>query len=141
MSHQNPFALPKAVNAELRLVLDYWRRLRRGENDVPFADDVSLSGVPNSKVFLIKVSQSPLRFQFAFAQDALQASLPVGCFIDEASTSGIFSYLLTQCCATVEAGAPTFFRLRASDPVGDFSRLILPAWSDGHISLLLGAIG
>ena len=142
MPYQNPFALPKAVKPELRRALDYWRNLRRGENNIPFADDVSLSALRNSQVFLLKVFTSPLRFRFESADEAFHPTngAPMGRFIDEVKTKGTLSYLLTQCCATVEAGEPTFFHFRESDADREFSRILLPAWGDGHIDLMLAAV-
>ena len=142
MPHQNLFPVPKSVKPELRRVLDHWRALRRGENDIPFADDVSLANLRNSQAFLIKVFVSPLRFRFEAADDALHVvnGAPLGRFIDEIQTKGALSYLLTQCCATVEAGEPTFCHFGASDSEKEFSRLVLPAWDNGHIDLLLAAV-
>ena len=38
--------------------------------------------------------------------------------------------------ATVETRKPTFFRPSG----GGYSRLLLPAWGDGHIAMLIGAV-
>jgi hypothetical protein len=103
---------------------------------------VSLSALRNSQVFLLKVFTLPLRFRFESADDAFHPTngVPMGRFIDEVETKGTLSYLLTQCCATVEAGAPTFFHFQESDSEREFSRILLPAWGDGHIDLMLAAI-
>jgi hypothetical protein len=142
MPNQNPFPVPTTVKPELRRALDYWRGLKRGENDVPFADDISLANLRNAQTFLIKAFASPLRFRFESADDALRIAngVPLTRFIDEIPTKGVLSYLLTQCCATVEAGEPTFCHFGASNAEREFSRLLLPAWGDGHIDLLLGAV-
>ena len=130
---------PKAIKPELRRALDDWRALNRGENDMPFADDVSLANLRNSQAFLIKAFASPLRFRFESADEALH-NAPLGRFIDEIPATGVLRYLLTQCCATVEAGEPTFCHFAASASAPEFSRLVLPAWGDGHIDLLLGVM-
>jgi hypothetical protein len=39
------FSLPAKLSAPLQRVLFYWRDLKRGENEMPFADDVDLSGI------------------------------------------------------------------------------------------------
>ncbi len=142
MPYRRLFPLPRTVKPELRRALDYWRDLKRGENDMPFADDVSLAALGNSQTFLIKVFASPLRFRFEAADDALHLvnGAPLGRFIDEIPAKDVLSYLLTQCCATVEAGEPTFCHFGASDSGKEFSRIILPTWGDGHIDLLLAAV-
>ena len=140
MPYQNPFALPKTVKPELKRALDYWRDLKRGDNNMPFADDVSLATLRNSQVFLLKVF-APLRFRFEAVGDlhAIDGA-PVGRFIDEIASIGTLSYLPAQCCATIEAGEPTFWHFDASGSDKEFSRLLLPAWGAGHIDLLLGVI-
>jgi hypothetical protein len=142
MTHRNLFPVPKAVKPELRRVLDHWRDLKRGENDIPFADDVSLTDLRNSQAFLLKVFASPLRFRFEAAGEALRIvnGAPLGRFIDEIRPEGALSFLLAQCCATVEAGEPTFCHFGANDSEKEFSRILLPAWGDGHIDLLLAAV-
>ena len=142
MPYQNPFPVPKTVKPEMRRALDYWRNLKRGENDIPFADDVSLANLRNSQTFLIKVFVSPLRFRLEAAGGALQVanSVPLGRFIDEIPANGVLSFLLTQCCARVEANEPTFCHFGESDTEREFSRILLPAWGDGHIDLLLAAV-
>ncbi len=141
MPHPNPFPVPKAVKPELKRALDYWRDLKRGENNMPFADDLSLAALRNSQVFLIKVFASPLRFRFEAADDALRVvnDAPLGRFIDEIRAKGVLSYLLTQCCATIEASEPTFCHFGPGGSEREFSRILLPAWGDGHIDLLLAA--
>ena len=41
----NPFSLPAKLSPDLARVRDYWDGLKRGENKIPFADDVNLSGL------------------------------------------------------------------------------------------------
>jgi hypothetical protein len=141
-AQSNPFPVPKTVKPEPRRALNYWRDLKRGEDDIPFADDVSLADLGNPQTFLIKVFASPLRFRFEAADDGLRVAngVPLGRFIDEIPARGVLSFLLTQCCATVEAGEPSFCHFGATDSEREFSRLLLPAWGDGHVDLLLAAV-
>jgi hypothetical protein len=142
MPYQNPFALPKAMKPELQRALEYWRSLKRGENNIPFADDVSLAALRNTQVLLLKVFAAPQRFRFEFLGDGVGAvsKTYAGKFLDEITPQGPISYLQAQCCATVESREPTFCHLMASGPDRGFTRLLLPTWGDGHIETLLGAI-
>lgn len=142
MPYQNPFALPKTVMPEFDRALNYWRHLKRGGNNLPFADDVNLTLLPGVQAFLIKVFASPLRFRIELLSEDMRAmSKPiVGKFLDEIAASDSLDYLLAQCCATVEAREPTFCHLTADGSNRDFSRLLLPTWGDGHTDMLLGVL-
>ncbi len=142
MPYQSPFALPASIKPELQRIVGYWRDLRRGENNIPFADDVNLSVLRGADTFLLKVFASPLRFRFESSSDGPDSTNATiaGRFLDEISAGSSLSYLLAQSCATIEAGRPTFCHFAASGSDRGFSRILLPAWADGHIDLLLGAI-
>lgn len=142
MPYQNPFALPAAVKPELQRVVNYWRDLRRGENGMPFADDVNLPALRGADAFLLKVFASPLRFRVETLSNEPNATnrTITGRFLDEISIGRTLSYVLAQSCATIEAAEPTFCQFAANGPDRGFSRVLLPAWGDGHIDLLLGAV-
>jgi hypothetical protein len=137
---QHPFALPKALSPDLCRVLDDWRGLLRGEAEMPFADDLKLTDLPDlaPNLFVIDVFDRPERFRVALVGEGLQAHDLRGRFLDEVPPGWPFQYLRAQCAATVEAGAPTFFHAELA--VRPYSRLILPLWGEGRISTLLGAI-
>ena len=72
----------------------------------------------------------------------LQPKPITGEFLDEASLDCPLEFMRSQCSATVECEAPTFYKQDAiPDPVRTgYSRLLLPMWGDGHISMLLGVV-
>jgi hypothetical protein len=59
-----------------------------------------------------------LRFRIAFEIDAAAA----------------LQFLVSQCSATVESRAPTYYR---NDGAEGYSRLVLPLWGYGRIGMLL----
>lgn len=136
-----PFALPATLESGLARVHAYWEDLKRGENNMPFWDDINLSSLPDlsGALMLIDVFSRPERFRFntVGAQVATHHSEPVtGKFADDLELQRPFRFLRAQCSATAEARAPTFYR----DNGDGSSRLLLPAWGDGRVSMLLGAI-
>ncbi len=60
-----------------------------------------------------------------------------GKFLDEEALPGRLDFLLSQCNATVEARAPTFYKHAGAPP---YARILLPMWGDGRIGMLLGAV-
>jgi hypothetical protein len=140
MHCRNPFPLPDRLDSKLQPVVSLWESLKRGENEIPFGDDLgasALTDLPGSP-FLLSTFASPERCRFEFLSEGLRGEAMLGSFIDE-MTSGIsFSYLRAQSSATVEAAEPTLLRLTAYS--GErFSRVLLPLWGDGRINMLLGA--
>jgi hypothetical protein len=137
-----PFALPSNLESGLARIRNYWLGLRRGQADIPFADDVKLS-LLNEIGFgsiLVDVFERPTRFRIAVAGTGVadRFGQPIeGLFADEIAPRAPLDYLLSQCSATVEGRAPTYYR--DAQPPG-YARLLLPLWGDGHISALLGAI-
>ncbi|MBU6461375.1 MAG: hypothetical protein KGL35_03380 [Bradyrhizobium sp.] len=97
-----------------------------------------LSGLPGT-LFLLGVSGSPERYRFEFLGDSLRDAVAAGKFLDEVSPNVNFSYLRAQSSATVEAAAPTFFRLIqiSGTPSPEFS---CRCGGNGQVSMLLGAI-
>jgi hypothetical protein len=141
MTESLPFAVPSPLEAGLVAVDNYWRNLRRGQADVPFSDDVKLSALQDVDVdlMIIDVFEHPTRFRIAIAGRriaGLYGQLVEGLFVDEIVPGVPLDYLLSQCSATVEGEAPTFYG--GSQP--SHSRLVLPLWGDGHINSLLVAV-
>jgi hypothetical protein len=133
----HPFSLPAKLDPDLKRVHQYWGGLKRGENKVPFADDVNLSALSGLKerVVLIDVFEQPQRFRFNAVGSEIRAGYGadvVGKFADEIEGKGPLQFLSAQASATVEACAPTYHR-------NGFARLLLPMWGDGHVALLFGA--
>jgi hypothetical protein len=136
-----PFALPITMDPSLTRVLAYWQGLKRAEATMPFWDDVKLSSLPDlaGELLLIDAFNQPERFRFntVGAKIAQRHGDPVvGKFLADVVLHRPFRFLRAQCSATVEARAPTYYR----DASGRASRLLLPMWGDGRISMLLGAI-
>jgi hypothetical protein len=63
---------------------------------------------------------------------------------DEIESHHPLQYLNSQYSATVEKRAPSHYRHRPAKTrvraAGDYSRLFLPMWGNGHIGMLLGAV-
>jgi len=133
----NPFPLPDKLSPTLQRVFSYWESLERGENNMPFWDDVKLSALPDlaDRLLLLNVFADPERFRVNTLGQAFPDSTALrGKFLDEVALSGRLQYMRAQASATVEARAPTFYRATG------FSRILLPMWGDGHIGMLLGAL-
>jgi hypothetical protein len=143
----NPYQLPGTLAPELARVAAYWRGLLRGSAEIPFWDDLNLGDLPDlsSRMLLIDVFPPPERFRFNLVGvelETLQAKPIMGEFLDEVALNCPLEFLRSQCSATVECGAPTYYKQRAiqnSVRIG-YSRLLLPLWRDGRISMLLGAV-
>lgn len=136
---KHPFARPRRLSPDLARVEAYWRGLLRGEAEMPFADDVNPSAFADlaDRVLLIEVFDLPERFRFARVGKALAGDVE-GKFLDETALTGPFDFLRAQASATVEAAEPTCFQHEA--PIGGYQRLLLPAWGEGRISLILGVV-
>jgi hypothetical protein len=136
-----PFAVPSDMDSGLARVREHWFGLRRGQADIPFADDVKLSTLQDADVelMIIDVFEHPTRFRIAIAGRRIAGQygqLVEGLFADEMMPQAPLDYLLSQCSATVEGRMPTFYRSVHSS----HSRLLLPLWGDGHINSLLCAV-
>ena len=143
-----PFALPTKLSPRLHRVLDYWLSLKRGENSMPFWDDVKPSSLPDlsSSLMLIDAFESPQRFRFASIGQHIgerYGSDLAGSFADAVEARAPLRFLIAQASATVEAKVPTFFADGVEAAGGrrsGYSRLLLPMWGNGRIGMLLGAI-
>ncbi len=136
----NPYPLPERLSATLQRVFDYWNDLKRGGNDMPFWDDVKPSALPDvtNRLLLVDAFADPERFRInSIGADVGESSALRGKFIDEEQLPGRLDYLVSQCSATIEARAPTFFTHTGAPP---YTRLLLPMWGDGRIGMLLGAV-
>lgn len=134
----HPFALPATLSSELSRLWEYWDSLKRGENAVPFSDDVKLSALPEfeGRLMLIDVFERPQRFRLNIVgndiRDWFGADL-VGKFTDELEAKGPLMFFAAQASTTVEADAPTYYH-------DGFAQLLLPLWGGGYVSMLLGAL-
>jgi len=119
---------------------------------MPFWDDVNPSALPelSSKLIMIDAFAKPTRFRFTSGvvgedvKGAYGGDL-AGKFLDETEVRQPLQFLLSQCSATVEGRAPTYYHHAAggsgSSHAGRaYSRLILPLWGEGRIGMLLGAL-
>lgn len=135
----HPYPVPRRLTPDLARVMDYWRGLLRGGASMPFADDAKLTDLPDlrQRLFLIEAFSHPQRFRFAILGQALAADGLAGEYLDEIEPPRPFEFLASQCDATVECGEATFHHHEVERP---YSRLLLPLWGDGRISMLLGAL-
>ena len=143
-----PFAIPAKLPADLGRTRDYWESLKRGENSMPFWDDMKLSSLPDlsDRLMLVDVFEKPQRFRLNTVGTQVRKRYGddlAGKFVDEIAAKAPFEFLTAQASTTIEAKAPTFFAGAAgtaSDPHPRYARLLLPMWGDGRIEMLLGAI-
>jgi hypothetical protein len=143
-----PFAIPAKLPSDLARVRDYWESLKRGENSMPFWDDVKLSSMPDlsDRLMLVDALDKPQRFRLnsVGAQICQRYGDDLaGKFVDEIGPKAPFEFLTAQASAAIEAKAPTFFASAADTGSREhrrYSRLLLPMWGDGRIGMLLGAI-
>jgi hypothetical protein len=141
----NPYPLPDKLSPALARAMAYWDGLKRGGNAMPFWDDVNLSMLPDltDRLLLIDAFAGPERFRFNYVgKDFMERdSEPLGNkFADDIELRGVLKYIRSQCSATVEAREPTFYRHGGSSDGPAYSRILMPMWGDGHISMLLGAL-
>lgn len=144
------YLLPGQMEPELDRIHAYWNGLKRGENDIPFWDDVKFSmQAPLARdIIVFEVFDNPLRFRFDLIGDDITRQYGAainGKFSDEIDLHPPFDDLAGQCRATVEGRAPTYFRHAPAGEAGPaggsgYSRLILPLWGNGRIEMLIGAV-
>ena len=132
--------VPELLPSQLGAMLEHWRELRRGENDMPFADDVELSRLPGgpSRAMLLGVFEGPRRFRLDHLGRDIAVRLGsdiTGKFVDEIELRGPLDDLSAHATAVVERRAPCYYRHSA-----DYCRILLPTWGDGRVSLLIGAV-
>ena len=137
------FLLPDRLAPDLDRVYAYWNGLKRGDNDIPFWDDVKFSMKARlaRDVMVIETFEDPLRFRFGLMGDDIThhyGAAITGKFTDEIDVRAPFDELTEQCRATVERRAPTYFQPAPGGGIG-YSRLVLPLWGNGFIEMLIGA--
>lgn len=134
-------SLPDNLEPGLSKVLAYWKDLLRGENPMPFSDDIDLSQLSelSSNLMLLTAFENPERFRFETAGERIvqDYGAPLaGKFSDEIGQNSPLDDLTEQCRMTVSQRAPTYYRSRSNS----YARLVLPTWGEGHVVLLLGAV-
>jgi hypothetical protein len=145
---QLPFPIPTKLSSGFRRILAYWQNLRRGENSVPFSDDVQLSSLPElaDRLMLLDVFDNPQRFRFSLVGKQIESRYGpelAGKFLDHIDAKVPFEFLSAQASATVEARTPTFFSNRTATGGGrhvGYGRLLLPLWGGGRVGMILGAV-
>ncbi len=139
-----PFRLPRELAPDLARIEAYWRGLLRGSAEMPFADDLDLTVLPDLKprLMVMEVFTEPDRFRFDIVGEDIEAAEIVGRFADEIAPKAPLDFLRAQASATLESASPTFFDQDegASSSGRGYARLLLPMWGDGRIKLILGAI-
>jgi len=151
MASSRPYALPRKLEPGPARVLAYWQGLKRGEAEMPFADDVNLSALPKlvPRLILIEVLGNPVRFRCGFAVVGEDIKRQYGGeldgkFLDEIEVRNPLQFLNSQASATVESRNATYYKHAGAKGRGSrgqkgYSRLLLPMWGNGHIGMLLGA--
>lgn len=141
-----PFSIVGPITPRLDAVLEYWQELRRGSAEIPFSDDVDLLAVRPlcREIFLLDVFSDPERFRLSIAELSIAAGGAdhiLGRFIDEVDLPYPLELLRSQSSATVESGRPTIYRHEPCNGSDEpYCRLLLPAWGEGQIRMLLGAV-
>lgn len=136
------FPMPEKLEPALERIHAYWLSLKRGENDMPFSDDIDparLEAVAG-RAMLLTAFENPARFRFEAAGEEIARlyGAPLkGEFSDELKQKAPVDFLTEQCRATVAQRSPTCFRVEGG---AGYARLLLPTWGDGHVALLLGGV-
>lgn len=138
------YPLPQTMEPDLARLHAYWRDLIRGENAMPFSDDINLSQVPElaGRTLLLTAFETPERFRLEHAGEritALYGAALAGVFSDELRQQAPLDSLTEQCRATIQQRTPTYYRAQPENGSG-YARLLLPTWGEGHVMLLLGAV-
>jgi len=139
------FPLPDTLEPDLNRVHAYWQGLKRGENDIPFWDDVkfSLRTRLAREALLVEVFENPQRFRFDIVGEDVTkryGKAITGRFSDEIDLSAPLEEFTSQCRATVERRISTYYRQGTPRQQDRYARLILPLWGNGRIEMLLAAI-
>jgi hypothetical protein len=101
MPATQPFALPEKLPSTLAPIYEYWKALIRGENTMPFSDDINLSQLSelSDNLILVDVFAEPQRFRFNYLGKQLVRQ--VGSNIKDrfADELGLHSPLDVFCCS------------------------------------------
>jgi hypothetical protein len=129
------------LERDLARVHTFWDGLKRHEAEMPFWDDVKMSALPDlaGRLMMVEATDKPVRFRIALGLIGADIKQHYGHdlsgkFLDEIDAAAPLQFLVSQCSATVESRAPTYYR---NDGVEGYSRLVLPLWGDGRIGMLL----
>ena len=118
------------MEPELARLQTYWKDLIRGENFMPFSDDINLSAIPEltSRVILVQAFENPERFRFEHAGEHITShyGTPLkGLFTDEVRGEWALEELTRQCSVTVARRVWTFSDLppvKRPQTMREFSR-------------------
>lgn len=142
-----PFAVPQRLPQIYGRVLHYWEDLKRGDNEIPFSDDVNLTLLPDlaDRLMLAEAFERPQRFRVNSVGQMvaeLYGSNVTGKFADEIEPKAPFEFLIAQASAALEMRAPTYFGNEAatSGKKLGYGRLLLPMWGNGRIDTILGLV-
>ena len=144
-----PFSIPPKLPSALARLHRYWIDLRRGDNAIPFSDDVNPSALADlsNNLMLMNVFANPQRFRFSLIGQEISAKLDpniISKFADEFEARRPLDYFIAQASVTVEARAATFYHCESVEEKDRrspaYSRLLLPTWGNGRIDMLVGAI-
>ena len=123
------------MERELARVQEYWEGLRRGENSIPFSDDIRLASLSDmaQRTLLIEVFHDPVRFRVDIAGARIEKhyGTPLaGKFLDEIPQRGPLDGLSAQCQAVLETRTPG----HETRGVGKqhLARLVLPFWGSAR---------
>jgi hypothetical protein len=136
------FTVPQQLEPDLGRVLHYWSSLKRGENNIPFSDDLNLSKLNElaKNTCLLEVFYNPLRIRFDIVGDniaKLYGRALSGKFADEVETRAPLDRIVEQSEEVLRRQAPAYWRGETESY--RYSRLMLPLWANGRIEMLLAA--
>jgi hypothetical protein len=137
MTQAAPFAVDGPLAPPLARLLTYWEGLRRGQAEIPFWDDLSEVKIEASgaETFILDVFSRPERFRVNDLEiAAADRERLLGLFLDDVDLPEVFALLRAQASATAELMRPTLHR------VGGLQRLLLPAWGEGEVRMLVGGL-
>ena len=114
-SQDNPFPLSSQPKEIYDGVLRYWSNLKRGDNEIPFSDDLDPTQLAqwSEQLFLVEVFDMPQRFRFNAVGQLTKQLFGlniVGKFLADLDVRTPLEFMSAQASATIEAGAPTYFR-------------------------------
>jgi hypothetical protein len=137
----------EAMEADLVRAQNHWQKSRRGENSVPFADDINLAALSSLErsTVLLQVFYDPTRFRVEIAGRRIedQYGEPIaGKFLDEIKLRPPLDALPAQCRRAINTRSPSYWRHKpaAGSKEPEYARLILPFWDNGRVDKLLVAI-
>ncbi len=139
MTQAAPFAVDGPLAPPLARLLAYWEGLKRGQAEIPFWDDLSEVKIEASgaETFILDVFSQPERFRFndlEVAPPAVERDQLLGLFLDDVVLPEVFALLRAQASAATELMRPTLYS------AGGLQRLLLPAWGEGQVRMLVGGL-